>query len=118
MDRVSERFLQPARDQRVELPQEGSQRLSCACRRKNERVLARRDRGPALALRIAGFSQRFGEPLPYDGVKATQHTFRGQRQYAENSIVFGCKAETSMLQQALELLRSPFLHLIQSRAAF
>ena len=53
MDRVRERTLEAVGDQRVELPEERRQRLPGAGRRENERVLAARDRRPALLLRRA-----------------------------------------------------------------
>src|SRR5688500_4479205 len=73
---VPQRLLQSARDERVELPEKGGERFSRTRRRKDQRVVSGSDSRPPLALWIAGFPKRLREPLPYDGVKTTQHASR------------------------------------------
>ena len=49
--------------QTVDTPQECGKRLARTCRREDECVLARRDRGPAFGLRRRGFAERGAKPL-------------------------------------------------------
>ena len=67
--RVRQRLRQPVDDELVQLPEKRRERLAGAGRREDERVVAARDRRPAVALRRDSARRASREPRPDERVE-------------------------------------------------
>jgi hypothetical protein len=79
VDRVRQRRVQAAGDERVQLPEKRGERLARARRREDQRVVAGGDRRPSAPLRLTRLAERLAKPLPHERMEWRERVGRAPR---------------------------------------